>query len=106
MTRLSKTEKDEIARLYKCQRAALELEIYEIIDNKAGIIVEEINKEISVLKIELETKEGLKQEMLNEAGYKTYDRKGCLKAHPEIDTFKAETAAQLMKLWSGEVNKL
>ena len=106
MVRLSKTEKDEIAKLYKCQRAAEENEIHEQLNQEITELTKDIDERINALKAECEELKNLKSLKVKEAGYGTFDRNGCMKSHARIDAFKLETNAQLMKLWSGEVNLL
>ena len=106
MGRLSKTEKDEIAKLYKCKRAAEELEIHEELNQEVEKLTMDINKQIKTNEECLEVLKKQKLDMITEAGYGTLDRNGCMKSHARIDAFKIETNAQLMRLWSGEVNSL
>ena len=95
MVRLSKTEKDEIAKLYKCQRAAEEFELHEELDKGVEKLTLDINKQIKTAEEECLKLKKQKAYLINQAGYGTI-----------VDAFRLETNAQLMKLWSGEVNSL
>lgn len=106
MVRLSKTEKDKIEALYKCQRAILEQDIQDKLSImlRAGIKekvkeLKELEARINVITMEIE-------DYKKENGYQNMDRYGCMRAHPKIDKFRAETNAQLMKLWGNEATTL
>lgn len=106
MVRLSKTEKDKIEALYKCQRAILEQDIQDELSIilQAGIEVKvqelkELTIRTDVINMEIE-------DYKKEKGYHNKDRYGCMRVHPKIDKFRAETNAQLMKLWSNEATTL
>ena len=106
MMRLSKTEKDEIAKLYKCRRAIEEEELQDRLNIERTTLTQAFDKTISDLKEELEREEKNRQELLKDHGYANMDRYGCMRSHPELDIFRAETNEKLMKLWGGEVNIL
>ena len=104
--RLSKTEKDEIAKLYKCQRAMLEQDIQDELKAELDSGIEAHVKEVHELRKQIEIHEDLINKYKKEHGFENMDRYGCLRNHPRIDEFRAETNAQLMKLWGGEATTI
>ena len=104
--RLSKTEKDEIAKLYKCQRAMLEQDIQDELRKELDSGIEAHVKKVKELREQAEIHEDLIKKYKKENGFEDLDRYGCMRNHPRIDKFRAETNAQLMKLWSGEATTI
>lgn len=106
MNKLSKTEKEMIAGLYKCRRAAEEQEISEQIHRDMLNEVKDIDARLKQLRQEISDGEVLRDQIIKDKGYGSLDRMGCCKTHPKIDEFKRETNDQLMKLWAGEITIL
>lgn len=104
--RLSKTEKDEIAKLYKCQRAMLEQDIQDELKKELDSGIEAHVKKVKELQGQLKIHENLIEKYKKEHGFENVDRYGCIRIHPRIDAFRAETNAQLIKLWSGEATTI
>lgn len=104
--RLSKTEKDEIAKLYRCMRSAEEQEIQDLLNREVDELISKENTRIEKLQHEIKELEILKTAKIEENGYSTIDRYGCMRSHPILDEFRAETNAQLMKLWSGDITTI
>lgn len=104
--RLSKTEKDKIEKLYKCQRAMLEQDIQDELQKELDSGIEAHVKKVKDLREQAEIHEDLIKKYKKENGFEDLDRYGCMRSHPRIDKFRAETNAQLMKLWSGEATTI
>ena len=104
--RLSKTEKDKIEKLYKCQRAMLEQDIQDELHKELDSGIEAHVNKVHELRAQVEIHEDLIKKYKKEHGFEDMDRYGCMRSHPRIDKFRAETNAQLMKLWSGEITTI
>ena len=106
MTKLSKTEKDRIEALYKCQRSMLEQDIQDELKIEMESLIEPTQSRVNELNAEITECEKLMEAQKKENNFHNMDRYGCIRNHPRIDEFRAETNAQLMKLWGGEVTTL
>lgn len=106
MTKLSKTEKDRIEALYKCQRSMLEQDIQDELKIEMESLIEPIQSRVNELNAEITECVELMEAQKKENNFQNMDRYGCIRNHPRIDKFRAETNAQLMKLWGGEVTTL
>ena len=106
MSKLSKTEKDRIEALYKCQRALLEQDIQDELKDELETGIVTYRAAINESQKEIEEYENMIEEFKKDNNFHNMDRYGCIRNHPRIDEFRAETNAQLMKLWGGEVTTL
>ena len=101
--KLSKTEKDKIEKLYKCQRAILEQDIQQELQAELDTGIEAHVQKIKELNKEAKAHEELITKYKKDHGFENMDRYGCFRMHPRIDEFRAETNNTLLKLWTGEI---
>lgn len=104
--KFSKTEKDKIEGLYKCKRFILEQDIQDELREELDAGLSTFKSERKTLQEELEKTERLIEEYKKENGFENMDRYGCIRSHPRIDEFRAETNNTLLKLWTGEITTL
>lgn len=99
MTKLSKTEKDRTEALYKCQRSMIEQDIQDELKIEMESLIEPTQSRVNELNAEIIECEKRMEAQKKENNFHNMDRYGCIRNHPRIDEFRAETNAQLMKLW-------
>lgn len=104
--KLSKTEKDKIEGFYRCQRSILEQDIQDELKEELKDGIRLFINERKALQADLEKIEKLIEDYKKDNGFENMDRYGCMRSHPRIDGFRAETNAQLLKLWTGEITTL
>lgn len=104
--KLSKTEKDKIEGLWKCQRSILEQDIQDELREELNEGISSYKAKIKGLQEEIESYEDMINGFKKVHGFENMDRYGCVRSHPRIDAFRAETNAQLLKLWTGEITTL
>ena len=104
--KLSETEKDKIEGLYKCQRSILEQDIQDELRVELEASIEAHVEKNHDLREQIEVHEKLISKYKKDHGFENIDRYGCVRSHPRIDAFRAETNAQLLKLWTGEITTL
>lgn len=106
MTKLNVTEKKQIEALYKCKRNAGELTIISKLSAERDALVEPIWDDIKQHKDMITKLEIKRERTIIEAGYDNIGSYSCGNEHPELNNYRDVTAANLMKLWSGELTTL
>jgi len=101
--KLSKTEKDKIAGLYKCQRSILEQDIQDELMEELNNGISSYKAKIKGLQEEIEAYEDMIDGFKKAHGFENMDRYGCVRSHPRIDAVRGETNARLLKLWAGKI---
>ena len=104
--KLSKSEKDKIEGLYKCQRSIIEQDIQDELREELNEGIESYKVTIKSLREEIEAYEDMIDDFKKGHGFENMDRYGCFRMHPRIDEFRVETNNTLLKLWTGEITTL